>query len=337
MAVLITGGAGYIGAHTVKYFREKYKEVIVVDCLKGGSTKAVENVIFYQVDIREKKALQKVFDHHDIEAVIHFAADSLVAESMENPIKYYNNNVYGMMCLLEVMQVNHVKKIVFSSSASVYGEPITVPITESAMAIPTNTYGETKLAIEKMMKWFDTAYGIKYVSLRYFNASGAHVSGEIGEDHDPETHLIPLILKVALGKNQKITIFGDDYPTKDGTCIRDYIHVVDLAAAHFLAYTYLMTDGPSEIFNLGSGEGYSVNEIVDIARKITGHPIPAEIKGRRHGDPAVLIASSEKAMRVLGWHPEFNRVEIMIRDAWCWHQKHPEGYREQASLIEEVL
>lgn len=326
MAVLITGGAGYIGAHAVKYFIEKYKEVIVVDRVKDRCFQTIEKVVYYQNDIREKTALHKVFDCHDIEAVIHFAADSLVAESMENPIKYYHNNVYGMMCLLEVMQAHQVKKIVFSSSASVYGEPKNTPIPESATTMPTNTYGETKLAIEKMMKWFDRSYGIKFVSLRYFNASGAHPSGEIGEDHQPETHLIPLVLNVALGKSEKIIIFGDDYPTKDGTCIRDYIHVVDLAAAHFLAYTYLMADGPSEIFNLGSGEGYSVKEVIEIARQVTDHPIPAEIRGRRQGDPAVLIASSEKARRILGWHPKFDSIEIMIKDAWYWHQQHPEGY-----------
>jgi len=239
MAILITGGAGYIGSHTVRHFLDKNEDVIVVDNLQSGHRKAVSVDHFYEIDLRDKKTLDKVFKAHDIEAVIHFAANSLVGESMEKPLEYYDNNVYGMMCLLEVMKENGVKKIVFSSTAATYGEPEQVPILEEAVTNPTNTYGETKLAMEKMMKWFDQAYGIRYVSLRYFNAAGAHESGEIGEDHNPETHLIPLILQVPLGKREKIYIFGDDYPTEDGTCIRDYIHVMDLASAHFLALEYL--------------------------------------------------------------------------------------------------
>ncbi|WP_175640180.1 UDP-glucose 4-epimerase GalE [Metabacillus schmidteae] len=326
MSILVTGGAGYIGSHTVRYFLEHNEEVVVVDNLQSGHRKAIEVGHYYQIDLRDKKALDNVFKTHNIEAVIHFAANSLVGESMEKPFEYYHNNVYGMMCLLDVMKENNVTKIVFSSTAATYGEPKNIPILEENETNPTNTYGETKLAMEKMMKWFDQGYGIKYVSLRYFNAAGAHESGNIGEDHDPETHLIPLILQVPLGQRDRIYMFGDDYPTKDGTCIRDYIHVMDLASAHYLALEYLRKDSPSEIFNLGNGSGYSVKEVVKVARKVTNHSIPAEVKERRAGDPAVLIASSEKAKKILGWKPKFDSLEKIISDAWNWHKGHPNGY-----------
>jgi len=227
---------------------------------------------------------------------------------------------------LDVMKDNNVNRIVFSSTAATYGEPKNTPILEGNEANPTNTYGETKLAMEKMMKWFDQGYGIKYVSLRYFNAAGAHASSDIGEDHYPETHLIPLVLQVPLSQREKVYVFGDDYPTEDGTCIRDYIHVMDLASAHYLALGYLRKDNPSEIFNLGNGKGYSVKEVIDVARRITKHAIPAEVKDRRSGDPAVLIASSEKAENVLGWKPQFNSLEKIITDAWNWHKNNPGGY-----------
>ncbi|KAB2953750.1 UDP-glucose 4-epimerase GalE [Heliorestis acidaminivorans] len=326
MSILITGGAGYIGSHTVRFFLEQNQEVVVVDNLQSGHRNAVDVEHFYQIDLRDKEALDKVFKKHDIEAVIHFAANSLVGESMKNPYEYYHNNVYGTMCLLDVMKDNNVNKIVFSSTAATYGEPKNIPILEDDETNPTNTYGETKLAMEKMMKWFEQAYGIKYVSLRYFNAAGAHESGTIGEDHDPETHLIPLILKVPLGKRDKIFIFGDDYPTEDGTCIRDYIHVMDLASAHYLALEYLRKDGSSDIFNLGNGNGYSVKEVIDVARKVTGHPIPDELKERRAGDPAVLVASSDKARKVLGWEPRYGSLEKIIKDAWNWHKNNPDGF-----------
>lgn len=245
---------------------------------------------------------------------------------MEKPYEYYHNNVYGMLCLLDVMRENQVEKIVFSSTAATYGEPKNIPILEDDITNPTNTYGETKLAMEKMMKWFDHAYGIKYVSLRYFNAAGAHESGTLGEAHNPETHLIPLILQVPLGTREKIYIFGDDYSTEDGTCIRDYIHVMDLAFAHYLALDYLRADNCSDIFNLGNGNGYSVKEVIDAARKVTGHPIPAEVRERRAGDPAVLIASSDKAKKILQWKPKFYSLEKIITDAWNWHSNHPNGY-----------
>jgi UDP-glucose 4-epimerase len=326
MNILVTGGAGYIGSHTVKYFQKQNEDVIVVDNLQSGHKEAIATDYFYEIDIRDKDALDKVFKSYNIEAVIHFAANSLVGESMEKPYEYYHNNVYGMLCLLDVMRENNVNKIVFSSTAATYGEPKRIPILEHDVTNPTNTYGETKLAMEKMMKWFDRAYGIKYVSLRYFNAAGAHESGLIGEEHHPETHLIPLILQVPLGKRDKIYIFGDDYTTDDGTCIRDYIHVMDLASAHYLALEYLRKGNNSDIFNLGNGNGYSVKEVIETARKVTGHSIPAEVKDRRAGDPATLIASSEKAKNILGWKPQFDSLEKIIADAWRWHQGNPRGY-----------
>ncbi len=312
MPILITGGAGYIGSHTVKYFQKQNEKIIVVDNMQSGHEASIDVDHLYKIDIRDKDELDKVFKNHDIEAVIHFAANSLVGESMENPHKYYLNNVHGMLCLLDVMKENNVKKIVFSSTAATYGEPKNIPILEDDATNPTNTYGETKLAMEKVMKWFDQAYDIKYVSLRYFNAAGAHESGTIGEAHDPETHLIPLIIQVPLGKREKIYIFGDDYPTEDGTCVRDYIHVMDLATAHYLALEYLREDNSSDIFNLGNGNGYSVKEVIETTRKVTELPIPADVKERRAGDPAVLIASSDKAKSVLGWKPEFDSLEKII-------------------------
>jgi UDP-glucose 4-epimerase len=328
MSILITGGAGYIGSHTVKYFQEQNEDIIVIDNLQSGHEESINVNQFYKIDIRDKDQLDKVFKKHNIEAVIHFAANSLVGESMEKPYEYYHNNVYGMLCLLDVMKENNVKRIVFSSTAATYGEPKNIPILESDETNPTNTYGETKLAMEKMMKWFDQAYGIKYVSLRYFNAAGAHKSGTIGEDHHPETHLIPLILQVPLGKRDKICMFGDNYPTEDGTCVRDYIHVMDLASAHFLALEYLRNGNSSDVFNLGNGSGYSVKEVIETTRKVTDHSIPAEVKERRAGDPAVLISSSDKAKKVLKWKPQFDSLEKIIEDAWNWHKNNPEGYKE---------
>lgn len=327
MATLVTGGAGYIGSHTVRLLLDQKEDVVVVDNLQSGHRESIKVDHFYPIDVRDKSALDSVFKTHQIEAVIHFAANSLVGESMVRPSEYYHNNVYGMMCLLDVMKNNHVNKIVFSSSAATYGNPKKLPIVEDDETKPTNPYGETKLAMEKMMQWYEQAYGIKYVSLRYFNAAGAHESSNIGEDHDPETHLIPLVLQVPLGLKEKIYIFGDDYPTKDGTCIRDYVHIMDLASAHFLALQYLREGGSSEILNLGNERGHSVNEVIETARRITNHPIPTEIKSRRIGDPAILIASSERAKRILGWKPLFASLDKMIEDAWRWHHKHPYGFR----------
>ena len=278
------------------------------------------------MDIRNEEELDKVFKENNITEVIHFAANSLVGESMTNPLKYYNNNVHGTEVLLKVMINNDVKKIVFSSTAATYGEAEKMPITETDKTEPTNTYGETKLAMEKMMKWCDTAYGLKYVALRYFNVAGAHVSGSIGEAHNPETHLIPLILQVPLGKREFISIFGEDYDTEDGTCIRDYIHVTDLANAHILAVEYLREGKDSDVFNLGNGSGFSVKEMIESARRVTGHEIPAKICERRAGDPARLIASSKKAKEILNWEPKFTNVEEIIASAWKWHKNNPNGF-----------
>lgn len=325
MSILVTGGAGYIGSHTVRYLKEKNEDVIVLDNLQTGFKESVNVEKFYKLDLRDE-VIDRVFKENDITGVIHFAANSLVGVSVKEPYEYYDNNVYGTLCLLKAMMENNVKNIVFSSTAAVYGEPNNVPILETDSTIPTNPYGETKLTMEKMMKWFDNAYGTRYVSLRYFNAAGAHEKGDIGECHNPETHLIPLILQVPLGKRDKISIYGDDYDTPDGTCIRDYIHVMDLADAHYLAYKYLMDNNSSEIFNLGSGNGFSVKEVVDVARKVTGHEIPSEIADRRPGDPAVLVASSDKIKEKLGWNPQRTNLEDIIKDAWNFHKNHPQGY-----------
>ena len=327
MTILVLGGAGYIGSHTVYALIEKGVDVVVIDNLETGHIEAVhEKARFYKGDIRDRAFVDSVLDKEKIDAVIHFAANSLVGESMVNPLKYYDNNVNGTKVLLQSMVAHGLDKIVFSSTAATYGEPEKVPILETDRTEPTNTYGETKLAMEKMFKWTDRAHGLKYVSLIYFNACGAHVSGKIGEAHSPETHLIPLILQVPLGQREYISIFGDDYDTSDGTCIRDYIHVTDLAQAHILAVDYLMKGNESNIFNLGNGVGFTVKEVIDTARKVTGHEIPAKIAERRAGDPARLIASSDKARQVLLWKPEHADLEEIISTAWNWHKNHPNGY-----------
>ena len=327
MAILVCGGAGYIGSHAVHALVEKGEQVVIVDNLQTGHRGALNPAAtFYEGDIRDAAVLDKIFTENKIEAVIHFAANSLVGESVEKPLLYFNNNVYGMQVLLEAMVRHGIDKIVFSSTAAVYGEPKRVPIHEDDETHPTNPYGETKLTMEKMMKWVSRANGVRYVSLRYFNAAGALPDGSIGEDHATETHLIPLILQVPLGKRDHITVFGEDYPTPDGTCLRDYIHVVDLADAHVLALDYLRQGGESNIFNLGNGQGFSVKEMIAAAQKATGRSIKVEIGARRAGDPAQLIASSEKARTVLGWNPQFTDVEQVISTAWTWHEKHPNGY-----------
>ncbi|MBZ4683849.1 MAG: UDP-glucose 4-epimerase [Fusobacteriaceae bacterium] len=329
MNILVCGGAGYIGSHAVAELIQRGENVIVVDNLQKGHKDAVwEGAKLYVGDLRDKEFLDKVFKENKIDAVIHFAADSLVGESVQEPIKYYNNNVYGTMCLLEVMKENNVKKIVFSSTAATYGEPENIPILETDKTFPTNPYGETKLAVEKMLKWAEGAYGIKHVILRYFNVAGAHESGKIGEDHAPETHLIPIILQVALGKREKIFIYGEDYDTKDGTCIRDYIHVMDLVDAHILAVKKLFDTEESGIYNLGNGNGFTVKEVIEVARKVTGHAIPAEVADRRAGDPAKLVASSEKAIKELGWQPKYADLEKIIESAWNWHKNNPNGFEK---------
>ncbi|QGG57655.1 UDP-glucose 4-epimerase GalE [Paenibacillus sp. B01] len=327
MAVLVTGGAGYIGSHAVAALLEKGEEVVVVDNLQQGHREAVTGGRLYEGDLRDEELLDRIFRENEIDAVIHFAANSLVGESMKLPGKYYHNNVYGTLCLLEAMNRAGVKRIVFSSTAATYGEPESVPIRESDRTEPTNAYGETKLAMEKMIRWFETAHEFRYVSLRYFNAAGAHESGKIGEDHDPETHLIPIVLQTALGQRPHISVFGEDYPTEDGSCVRDYIHVSDLADAHILAVERLRRGETSAVYNLGNGHGFSVKQVIDIARRVTGREIPAVIEPRRSGDPAVLIASSEKARAELGWNPHRSDLEAIIASAWAWHQSRPQGYR----------
>ena len=327
MAILVLGGAGYIGSHTVYELIDAGRDVVIADNLETGHIEAVHpKAKFYQGDIRNRKFVDSIFESEQIDGVIHFAANSLVGESMINPLKYYDNNLCGTKVLLESMVAHGIDKIVFSSTAATYGEPERVPILETDKTEPTNCYGETKLSMEKMFKWVGKAHGLRFVSLRYFNACGAHVSGKIGEAHNPESHLIPLILQVPNGQRDFISIFGDDYDTKDGTCIRDYIHVTDLAQAHILAMDYLMNGGESNIFNLGNGVGFTVKEVIDTARKVTGHPIPAKITPRRAGDPAQLIASSKKAKTVLGWHPEHADLEEIIATAWNWHKNHPHGF-----------
>ena len=328
MSILVTGGAGYIGSHTVYKLIEEGRDVVIIDNLETGYQEAVHpKARFYKGDIRNKEFLDTVFSKEKIDAVIHFAANSLVGESMKNPLKYYDNNLYGTKVLLESMIENNINKIVFSSTAATYGEPEKYPIEETDKTEPTNTYGETKLAMEKMFKWTEVAHNLKYVSLRYFNACGAHESGEIGEAHNPETHLIPLVLQVPNGKREFISIFGNDYNTEDGTCIRDYIHVTDLAKAHILAVDYLINGNESNVFNLGNGKGFSVKQVIDVARKVTKHEIPEVISPRREGDPAILIASSSKAKKILGWSPEHDSLEEIISSAWKWHKTHPNGYK----------
>ncbi len=329
MAILVLGGAGYIGSHTVYELIDRGEDVIIIDNLETGHIEAVHpKARFYKGDIRDRAFLDSVFEKENVEAAIHFAANSLVGESMTNPLKYYDNNLCGTKVLLESMVAHGIDKIVFSSTAATYGEPERVPILEDDRTYPTNTYGETKLSMEKMFKWTSVAHNLRYVSLRYFNACGAHKSGEIGEAHAPETHLIPLILQVPNNQREFISIYGDDYPTEDGTCIRDYIHVTDLAMAHILAVEYLRAGNESNIFNLGNGTGFSVNEVIEVARKVTGHPIPAKVTPRRAGDPAQLIASSDKAKTVLGWNPQLDSLETIIASAWNWHKNHPNGFNK---------
>lgn len=327
MAILVLGGAGYIGSHTVYELIDAGRDVVVADNLITGFQAAVHpKARFYQIDLRNREQLDELFEQENIEGVIHFAAFSQVGESMTKPLKYYDNNLCGTTVLLQSMVAHGVDKIVFSSTAATYGEPDRVPILESDKTQPTNCYGETKLAMEKLMRWTGKAHPLRYVALRYFNACGAHASGEIGEAHDPETHLIPLILQVPLGKRESISIYGDDYPTKDGTCIRDYIHVSDLAQAHILALDYLTKGGESDVFNLGNGVGFTVKEVIDVARSVTGHPIPAKVIPRREGDPAQLVASSEKAKSMLGWKPQYDDLNTIVSSAWVWHKNHPNGY-----------
>lgn len=328
MKILVLGGAGYIGSHTVYRLIEQGNEVVIFDNLETGYIEAVHpKAKFYKGDLRNRVEIDSVLDKEDgIDAVIHFAANSLVGESMINPLKYYDNNLCGTKVLLESLVAHNIKNIVFSSTAATYGEPKHTPILEDDPTNPTNCYGETKKAMERMFYWTQQAHGLKYVSLRYFNACGAHISGRIGEAHNPETHLIPIILQAANGTRDHISIFGTDYNTPDGTCIRDYIHVTDLAQAHILAVKYLLNGGESNIFNLGNGVGFSVREVIETAKKVTGKEIKVIEEERRAGDPAILIASSDKAKNILGWKPEYDDLSTIIETAWRWHSTHLNGY-----------
>ncbi|MDY0011220.1 MAG: UDP-glucose 4-epimerase GalE [Candidatus Izemoplasmatales bacterium] len=331
MNILVLGGAGYIGSHFVKKALEANNQIIVIDNLSTGHKKSLpQNIKFYQGDVRDENFMDNVFMKEKIDACVHFCAFSLVGESMKNPLKYFDNNVIGAIRLVEAMVKHDIKKIVFSSTAAVYGSHEKMPITEGFSTEPSNPYGESKLFMEKIFKWSDLAYGIKYVSLRYFNVAGAASDGTIGEVHNPETHLIPIVLEVPLNKRDKLTIFGDDYKTKDGTCIRDYIHVEDLAEAHLLALDYLSKGNDSNIFNLGSQTGYSNLEILNTAEKVTEKPIPVVIGDRRPGDPDMLIASNQKAKEFLHWEVKRD-INQIITNAWQFHQKHPNGYGEDGN------
>lgn len=329
MTILVSGGAGYIGSHTVLYLQQQNEKVIVLDNLSKGHLGALDDVKLYDGDLADTALLDKVFQENNINAIIHFAASSLVGESMEKPLEYYENNVLGTFQLIKKAVEYNVNNIVFSSTAATYGEPKNIPILETDPTVPTNPYGETKLAIEKMLKWSHEAYGLNSICLRYFNAAGADPEGRIGEDHTPETHLIPIILEAALDQRDGVKIFGDDYPTEDGTCIRDYIHVLDLAQAHYLAVQKLTNDGGYDVFNLGNGQGFSVKEVIETCRKVTQKEIKAEVSPRREGDPAQLIASSEKAQNKLGWKPQYDTLEAMVQHAWNWHSSHEHGYKSK--------
>lgn len=330
MAILVAGGAGYIGSHMVKDLIEHGQDVVVADNLSTGHRDAINpKAKFYEGDIRDRKFLDKVFDSEDITAVVHFAAFSIVPESMKKPLKYFDNNTGGMITLLEAMRDHHIKYIVFSSTAATYGVPEHMPIKETDPQKPINPYGLSKLMMEKMMAWADKAYGIKFVALRYFNVAGAAPDGTIGEDHGPETHLVPIILQVAQGKRKELSIFGDDYNTPDGTNVRDYVHVMDLADAHILALKYLEAGNESNAFNLGSSTGFSNKQMLEAAREVTGKPIPAKMAPRRPGDPDSLVAASDKARTILGWKPKYDDVHDIIATAWKWHSTHPKGYDDR--------
>jgi UDP-glucose 4-epimerase len=320
--ILVTGGAGYIGSHVVIALQQAGYDVLVLDNLCYGHAEYVSPQQLQRIDLEDCPSLDTLFKSHPtIEAVIHMAAFAYVGESVSNPALYYRNNVYGTLCLLEAMVANGVKNFVFSSTCATYGEPEWIPLTEDHPQRPINPYGYTKLVIEQMLRDFDRAYGLRSVAFRYFNAAGADPEGRVGEDHNPETHLIPLVLDVALGRRPHITVFGTDYPTADGTCIRDYIHVTDLADAHVLGLKYLQDGGETGAFNLGNGSGFSVRQVIEMVEKVSGQPIPQQLGTRRPGDPAALIGSADRARSLLGWNPRYADLESIVTTAWKWHQK----------------
>jgi UDP-glucose 4-epimerase len=324
MRILVTGGAGYIGSVVTEELLRDGHAVVVYDNLSKGHRQAIAaGAEFVQAELTDNETLGQAIAKHQIEGVVHMAADSLVGESVGNPAKYYQNNLVAGLCLLDAMRAAAVRHIVFSSTAATYGEPEQQPIEETAPNNPTNPYGASKLAFEHALRWYDNAYGLRYATLRYFNAAGA--SEQCGESHDPETHLIPIALQAAAGARAYVEIYGDNYPTPDGTCVRDYIHVVDLARAHILALGAL--DQGSRVYNLGcGGAGYSVREVIQAARRITGREIPERVGPRRDGDPATLVASAEKIRRELGWNPARQDLEVIIESAWRWMLAHPNGY-----------
>ncbi len=322
--ILVTGGAGYIGSHAALALKRAGYGVVVLDNLAYGHREIIENVVKVELvigDTSDRELLDKLFATHDIAAVMHFAAYIAVGESVQKPGMYYNNNVASTLNLLEAMLAAGINKFVFSSTCAVYGMPKEIPMTEAHPHDPLSPYAASKDMVERILADFDTAFDLKSVAFRYFNASGADSSGDLGEDHNPETHLIPLALLTALGKREKLFIFGTDYDTPDGTAVRDYIHVSDLASAHVLGLEYLLKGGNSEIFNLGNGNGFSVREVIETAREVTGLPIPAEESDRRAGDAPILVGSAAKARKILGWDPQYADLKKIISDAWQWHQK----------------
>ncbi|MCS6836591.1 MAG: UDP-glucose 4-epimerase GalE [Anaerolineae bacterium] len=329
MRLLVTGGAGYIGSHVTRLLVEQGHEVAVFDSLTAGHRAAVDvRAQLIVGDLLDKEAVQRAFAGAPYDGILHFASHIMVGESMERPFKYLHDNVLATMNLLEVATAHKVERFILSSTANLFDAPQRIPINEDEPLIPGSVYGETKFWGERMLHWMERLYGLRYACLRYFNACGAHPDGTIGEDHHPETHLIPLVLQVALGQRDHITIYGDDYDTPDGTCIRDYVHVMDLASAHLLALQAL-EDGRSRVYNLGSGSGYSVRQVIEAARKVTGHPIPAVVGPRRAGDLPVLVADSQRIQRELGWEAEFDDLEKIIASAWRWHKTHPNGYADR--------
>ena len=326
MKVLVTGGAGYIGSHVVQLLAERNYHVVVFDNLSKGNRGAVHpDATLIIGDLHDRAALAAVFKAHNIQGILHFASQIQVSESMRMPFNYLRDNLYTFINLLECASQHGVKRFILSSTANLYDQPAQIPIDETEALVPGSIYGETKYMAERLLAWMDRLYGIKYCCLRYFNACGAHPDGHIGEAHDPESHLIPLVLQVALGQRQSIEIYGADYDTPDGTCIRDYVHVLDLARAHILALEAL-AHGESRVYNLGSGSGYSVREVINAARKVTRRPIPTVDAPRRPGDLPVLVADSEKIGRELGWETDYNNLEAIIQTAWNWHRRHPKGY-----------
>jgi UDP-glucose 4-epimerase len=328
-AILVTGGAGYIGSHVVKELLHRNYQPIVFDNLQTGHRNAAKDALLIEGDLSDQKKLKETFQFHPIDTVMHFAADCLVGESVQNPVKYFNNNVRNSLKLIEMMDAFEVKKIVFSSSAAVYGEPKTIPIGEDHPCLPTNPYGETKWIFERVLQAFHDGGKLNFISLRYFNAAGADPEGKFGEDHSPETHLIPLVIKAALD-GTSVPVFGTDYPTPDGTCIRDYIHVADLAHAHILALRKLDQDRVAGVYNLGNGSGFSVREVIETVRKISGRGVVSVDSMRRPGDPARLVASSKKIREELGWIPVSPDLETIVETAWQWHEKHPKGYDDKS-------